>query len=111
MNDSMNDSIGLLEWLMKWYQSNCDGDWEHQHGIKIGTLDNPGWYLEVSLEDTSKDGTVIPRQLIERSETDWVDVETKDNTFRAYGGPGNLAEIINLFVMFVEGRFKPENLE
>ena len=98
----MNTSVGPLEWLMEWYRSNCDGDWEHQHGIRIGTLDNPGWYLEVDLENTSKDGCVLPRRLIERTEIDWVDVETKDNMFRAYGGPGNLGEIINLFAAFVE---------
>ena len=98
----MSDTKQLLEWLMTWYQSNCDGDWEHQNGIEIGTLDNPGWYLEVNLQDTSKDGCVIQRELTERTETDWIDVKTKNNKFLAAGGPGNLAEIINLFVMFVE---------
>ncbi|MCU0661992.1 MAG: immunity 53 family protein [Myxococcota bacterium] len=107
----MKESSELLEWLMTWYQSNCDGDWEHQHGIKIGTLDNPGWYIEVNLADTAKDGFALPRQLVERTQTDWVDVETKDNTFRAYGGPGNLSEIINLFIRFVEDRLTPSDME
>ena len=98
----MKDSNELLEWLAKWYESNCDGDWEHHNGIQIGTLDNPGWYIEVDLQYTSMDGITIARRLIERTETDWIDVETKDNKFRAYGGTGNLAEIINLFIMFVE---------
>jgi hypothetical protein len=105
----MNKSVGPLDWLMAWYQSNCNGDWEHQNGIKIGTLDNPGWYLEVNLENTTKDGCVIARKLIERTEIDWVDVETKENVFRAYGGPGNLAEIIHMFAAFVDGS-APEEL-
>ena len=33
-----------------WYLSQCNGDWEHAYGVKIDTLDNPGWTLEV--EDT-----------------------------------------------------------
>jgi hypothetical protein len=107
----MKDTNGLLNWLAEWYETNCDGDWEHQNGIKIGTLDNPGWYLEVDLEDTSKDGIAIARRLIERTETDWISVETKDNKFRAYGGPGNLAEIINLFIMFVEDRLSSRDLK
>ena len=32
----------MLEWLMNWYESNCDGDWEHSYGVKIESLDNPG---------------------------------------------------------------------
>jgi hypothetical protein len=89
---------------MAWYQSNCDGDWEHQHGIRIGTLDNPGWYLDVNLEDTPKAGSILPSKLIERTENDWVAVEVKDNMFKAHGGPGNLSEMIKLFAAFVEGQ-------
>ena len=35
--------------LQKWYRSQCNGEWEHAEGISIGTLDNPGWSIEVSL--------------------------------------------------------------
>jgi hypothetical protein len=98
-----SSSVQPIEWLMAWYQSNCDGDWEHQHGIQIGTLDNPGWYLDVNLEDTPKAGSILQRKLIERTENDWVAVEVKDNMFKAHGGPGNLLEMIQLFATFVEG--------
>ena len=26
----------------EWYNGNCDGDWQHEYGIKIETVDNPG---------------------------------------------------------------------
>lgn len=104
----MRTSGKSLEWLMAWFRSNCDGDWEHQHGIQIGTLDNPGWYLDVSIEDTPQAGKVVARKLVERTETDWTAVEVKDNTFRAHGGPGNLSELIDLFAAFVEGRLTLE---
>lgn len=38
-------------WIMRWYASQCDGDWEHEHGMSIETIDNPGWALEVSFAE------------------------------------------------------------
>jgi hypothetical protein len=32
-----------LSRLSTWYQSQCDERWEHSFGLKIETLDNPGW--------------------------------------------------------------------
>ena len=42
-----------LAFLEAWYRKHCGGDWEHQHGVELGTLDNPGWRLAVDLEGTS----------------------------------------------------------
>ncbi|MFT5930929.1 MAG: hypothetical protein ACI93G_000001, partial [Hyphomonas sp.] len=39
--------------MPRWYQSQCDGDWEHSFGLKIESLDNPGWSVHVDLEGTS----------------------------------------------------------
>lgn len=39
-----------LIWLQNWFAVQCDGVWEHAHGIKIDTLDNPGWTVHVDLE-------------------------------------------------------------
>ena len=89
-----------VNWLMEWYRAQCDGDWEHQYGVRIGTIDNPGWSLEVDLVDTSDDGRTAPQELIERSEDDWLFVEVKESTFRARGGPGNLGEMIDAFRKF-----------
>jgi ribosomal protein L37E len=36
----------LLSKLSDWYAAQCDGDWEHEFGIHIGTLDNPGWSVK-----------------------------------------------------------------
>jgi hypothetical protein len=41
-----------LIWLTRWYASQCNGRWEHQNGIELDTLDNPGWMLRVNLEET-----------------------------------------------------------
>lgn len=39
----------LIDRLEDWYQSNCDGDWEHGFGVTIESLDNPGWSLTADL--------------------------------------------------------------
>ena len=39
----------------KWFQSKCDGDWEHRHGVQIETCDNPGWILRVRVVDAGVD--------------------------------------------------------
>ena len=42
----------MLDWIANWYISQCDGRWEHFYGIKIDTLDNSGWGVEIDLSDT-----------------------------------------------------------
>jgi hypothetical protein len=96
-----SQSVQPIEWLMAWYRSQCDGDWEHQNSIRIETLDNPGWSLDVDLAATPQAGKSLPQSMTERSEHDWVFMEVKDNIFRARGGPGNLSEMIELFAAFV----------
>ena len=32
----------LLQGLQGWSAGQCDGEWEHHHGIEITTLDDPG---------------------------------------------------------------------
>jgi hypothetical protein len=90
-----------LAWLMTWYRSHCNGDWEHQNGVTIGTLDNPGWLMDVDLRDTEHEGRTLQRKLIERSDNDWVSIEVVNNKFHADGGPENLSEMISLFADFV----------
>ena len=42
----------MIKDLENWYFSNCNEDWEHQFGVKIDTLVNPGWRVEIDLEGT-----------------------------------------------------------
>lgn len=41
-----------MEWITDWYRRQCDGTWEHERGLVIQTLDNPGWLLKVNLVGT-----------------------------------------------------------
>ncbi|MBJ7330653.1 MAG: hypothetical protein JHC95_12210 [Solirubrobacteraceae bacterium] len=38
-----------LRHLEAWYLAQCDGDWEHEFGVSIETLDNPCWRMRIDL--------------------------------------------------------------
>ncbi len=44
--------MNVFQYVKEWYKENCDGDWEHQYGASINTLDNPGWEVRVDLAFT-----------------------------------------------------------
>jgi hypothetical protein len=102
----------IYNWIQSWYLRNCDGDWEHQFGIVIETLDNPGWSVTVDLEMTALDGKTIDlicRGVSEEEslggssgDIDWLVCKTENNKFIGYGGPRNLARIIQEFKIFSE---------
>ena len=82
----------------------CNGDWEHQYGVHLETLDNPGWHISIDLSDTDledKPFTEISYGVGEESEPDdenWITCRVKEKTFHGYGGPNKLDEIITLFL-------------
>lgn len=44
----------LITQLQNWYKSQCDGIWEHEYGLDISTLDNPGWRVHINGESGKK---------------------------------------------------------
>ena len=91
-----------LEWLQKWYLSNCDGVREHGYGVHIGTLDNPGWRVKINLAGTDLQAKPFDDIKTERSENDWIVCRVKKQCFEAFGGPQNLSEIIGTFRRWAE---------
>lgn len=65
--------MNILESLQTWYKAQCDGDWEHQNGLSIESLDNPGWLLTIDLKGTSLEGKLFEEIHIERNKDDWID--------------------------------------
>ena len=96
----MNNSV--LDWIQKYYQSLCDGDWEHSYGFKIDNIDNPGWMINFDLEDTSMEDVEFARVRIERSEDDWLICSVENKVFKGRGGPLNLTEMLVVFRNWVE---------
>jgi hypothetical protein len=86
----------LIE-LQQWYRSQCNGDWEHSYGIKIDTLDNPGWSVTIELTDTD----LADRSFIEVQrphEIDWIHCRVRDRKFEGHGGPLMLDEVLRIFL-------------
>ena len=90
-----------LKDLQEWFAACCDGEWEHQHGIKLETLDNPGWSLEVDLREETFGGKVFEEIEISRSDTDWIRCRVRDGRFEGFGGPLNLEELVDIFLRWV----------
>ena len=101
MTDKSSD--GLLEALQDWYRSNCDGDWEHEFGIRIENIDNPGWAVSVPLAETPLERKPFVPVRIQRTENDWLVCRVEDATFRGDGGASNLSEIIAAFLDWAHG--------
>jgi hypothetical protein len=95
----MDTGLALLE---KWYRQRCNGDWEHAWGIKIHTLDNPGWAMEINLNETRAEDRILQKVRIERTEGDWIFYWVEKKTFHARCGPLNLSETTRIFVDWFE---------
>lgn len=94
-------SESTIQRLQHWYRQQCDGEWEHSEGIKIFTLDNPGWGMKADIARTEVAGVQSDWVKLERSEDDWVFYRSTGVVFEAACGPLNLAEAIELFLEFV----------
>ena len=92
----------MIKWLENWYKSQCDGDWEHMFGVKIDTLDNPGWSITIDLDDTFLEEKSFDVYRKNVNEKDWIICQVKDNKFKAGGDPSKLGEIIRIFKEWVE---------
>lgn len=96
--------------LENWFAAQCNGEWEHSTAIKITTLDNPGWSLDVRLQGTCIEShSLLEKVKIDRNEEDWFWCWTENGKFKARGGPRNLNEMIDFFVSWAN-RCTPQKL-
>jgi hypothetical protein len=91
-----------LHWLEKWYRMNTNGDWEHQHGIKIGTVDNPGWRADIDIAETPLSAKPFVRVEIERNDSDWIRCWVEEGKFKIACGSLNLTEGLEIFRSWTE---------
>lgn len=92
----------ILNWLEKWFASNCNGDWEHSYGITIETLDNPGWDVKIDLKNTSLANEKLEYTYTEKNENDWFGIKIENAIFYAFGDTNKLSFLLELFKKFVE---------
>lgn len=94
--------MSLLKWIEEWYKSQCDGEWEHLFGIKIYTLDNPGWRIVIDLSDTVLENKVYDGYQAIINDNDWINCLVKEGCFHGAGDPSKLEEILSQFKEWVE---------
>lgn len=88
-----------LQRLCKWYRSQCDGEWEHTWGVKLETLDNPGWRVEIDLQGTQlEDVPFDGHEDRYRHDTEWIRCWREDQTFNIACGPERLEEGLRVFL-------------
>ncbi|MEL6672671.1 MAG: Imm53 family immunity protein [Bacteroidota bacterium] len=88
----------LIESLQNWYTIHCDGDWEHDYGYEIGTLDNPGFYVRIDLADTALWELDIERSFQHpQDEQDWFQIKVEDQSLLCACGPPNLSRVLTMF--------------
>lgn len=78
-------TIDILRWLQHWCQEQANGDWEHSYGIKIQTVDNPGWWITIDLDETEYADVFYDAPTVEISETDWYFYRFEKKKFTASG--------------------------
>jgi hypothetical protein len=100
-----------LSWLASWYLAECNEDWEHSYGVKIDTLDNPGWTLVIDLRETSLEGHPFEKLSVGDPASDlsewrrlgsWWVAEVRGGKFEASCGPLDLSDVIGVFRSWAE---------
>ncbi len=92
-----------LDRLQRWYAAQCDDDWEHQQGVEISTLDNPGWRVVIDLEGTPLAGIAFAEVSDLGPEADWIRCWVEGGRFHGAGGANMLDAILGHFLDWAEG--------
>lgn len=90
--------MDTLQELQNWYQSHCDGDWEHSNGVRIGNVDNPGWSVTIDLAETDLAGRDFPEIRCLEHESEWLLCRVVNDKFEGAGGPFMLEIILRTFL-------------
>lgn len=94
--------IELLQWLEEWYRAQCDGSWEHLFGVSVETLDNPGWHVEIDIEDTNLMNKDFNEIWYDKGAEDWLICRINQGKFEGSGDPKKLLSILQIFKDWVE---------
>lgn len=89
-----------LEFVQRWYLEQCDGEWEHEFGVTIGNIDNPGWSIAIDLAGTPLEGRLLEYAISRDDQPEWVHCWSDGTKFQAATGPLGLTEALNQFRFF-----------
>ncbi len=89
-------------WLQNWYQSQCNGNWEHEYGITIETTDQPGWHIKINLSETEVEDVPFETIMKNESKLEWYYCFLKEKKFEALCGPIALNKVLEVFRLWIE---------
>lgn len=97
-----------LSKLMDWCSAHWDEDLQHDLGVSIGTLDNPGWILKVKLVGTNLSDVEMP-ELWEGSDdpsypdaSPWISCRIQDREFVGASDLTQLPRLISVFNALID---------
>ncbi|EBA16614.1 hypothetical protein RSK20926_02379 [Roseobacter sp. SK209-2-6] len=91
--------------LQDWYQSNCDGDWEHHFGFSLESLDNPGWAITVDLDETHQEGETFSEvSLAGNDPHDWMRLKKDGTKLRGDCSALHLSEMLDIVANWLRPR-------
>jgi len=96
--------MDALSRLQTWYAAQCDGNWEHQEGIRIETLDNPGWRVTINLTGTALEGRPFTEVAVgvgadaHPASPRWMHCWSEDGLWQAATDERQLAHVLELFL-------------
>lgn len=105
----MEKGMDEITQIQKWYLEQCNGDWEHSYGVQIGTLDNPGWSVEIDLTGTDLETKqFVPVEegvgaVSIKDDPSWYICKVTENKFIGYCGPLMLSKVLNIFLNWKNG--------
>ena len=98
------------DWLLRWYASQCDGDWEHCYGIKINSVEGPAWQVLIELEETELESTIFTTVERDANASDWLRCKVEEagsagpyRVFKGSGDPSKLIDILKAFRTWASG--------
>ena len=96
----------IVDWLQDWTKTQIDGDWEHELGISIGMLDNPGSILRADISNYG-DFLKASEPLGRDNDEDWIDFEIRiiAKTYvyiEIFGDINKLNQILHSFKAIIE---------
>jgi hypothetical protein len=97
--------MSIIKWIEQWFADHCNEDWEHQYGITINTLDNPGWDVAIALKETELENLIVEYVLIDNSDDDWFAYKVENSVFYGYGDPTKLEIILQKFREIAEKHY------
>jgi len=100
--------VNDIEKLQLWYNRQCDGSWEHQYGVSIDTLDNPGWSVLVDLVGTDLQSMQMEPIVEEESDQDWIHCKIENGKFVGNKSPLKLNAILHAFFALMPPETEPQ---